>query len=65
MYASVPAALHDCKPDVLVDFTSATSVRRNGWAAANAGVDVVIGSSGLTADDYVELDGLARDRGVG
>jgi 4-hydroxy-tetrahydrodipicolinate reductase len=26
---------------------------------------VVIGSSGLTADDYTELDRLARDRGVG
>jgi 4-hydroxy-tetrahydrodipicolinate reductase len=28
-------------------------------------VHVVIGSSGLTADDYEELDRLARDRGVG
>lgn len=65
VYASVPEALRESKPAVLVDFTSATAVRPNVWAAVNAGVDVVIGSSGLTADDYVALDGLARDRGVG
>ena len=35
------------------------------WTAVEAGVHVVVGSSGLTADDYQELDRLARDRGVG
>jgi 4-hydroxy-tetrahydrodipicolinate reductase len=30
-----------------------------------AGVHVVVGSSGLSADNYAELDRLARDRGVG
>jgi 4-hydroxy-tetrahydrodipicolinate reductase len=28
-------------------------------------VHVVVGSSGLTANDYTELDDLARDRSVG
>jgi 4-hydroxy-tetrahydrodipicolinate reductase len=51
--------------DVLVDYTSASAVKANVWAAVEAGVHVVIGSSGLTADDYEELDRLARDRGVG
>jgi 4-hydroxy-tetrahydrodipicolinate reductase len=50
---------------VLVDYTSATAVKDNVWAAVEAGVNVVIGSSGLTARDYEELDGLARDRRVG
>jgi 4-hydroxy-tetrahydrodipicolinate reductase len=48
-----------------VDFTSATAVRENAWAAIDAGVHVVIGSSGLTADDYAELDERARAAGLG
>ena len=40
-------------------------VRENARAAIEAGVHVVIGTSGLTADDYAEIDRLARDRGVG
>jgi len=35
------------------------------WTAVEAGVHAVVGSSGLTAADYDELDRLARDRGVG
>jgi 4-hydroxy-tetrahydrodipicolinate reductase len=50
---------------VLVDYTSATVVKENVLTAVGAEVHVVVGSSGLTADDYAELDGLARDRGVG
>jgi len=33
--------------------------------AVERGVHVVVGSSGLTADDYAELDALARARDVG
>lgn len=65
VYASVREALTSCEVDVLVDFTSATAVRASAWSAVEAGVHVVIGSSGLTAGDYEELDRLARDRGVG
>jgi 4-hydroxy-tetrahydrodipicolinate reductase len=48
-----------------VDYTSAAAVKNNVWTAVRAGVPAVIGSSGLTADDFQELDRLARDRGVG
>lgn len=65
MYATVAEALEDAGIDVLVDYTSATAVRENVWTAVEAGVHVVIGSSGLVADDYEELDRLAHDRGVG
>jgi 4-hydroxy-tetrahydrodipicolinate reductase len=65
VYASVPEALESAEADVLVDYTSASAVRTNVWTAVDAGVHVVIGSSGLTAADYDELDRLARDRGVG
>ena len=65
IYATVGEAVTSAQVDVLVDYTSAAAVRDNAWAAVGAGVNVVIGSSGLTADDYAELDRLARDRGVG
>jgi 4-hydroxy-tetrahydrodipicolinate reductase len=51
--------------DVLVDYTSATAVKANTLAAIDAGVAVVIGSSGLTAADFDEIDARARERSVG
>jgi 4-hydroxy-tetrahydrodipicolinate reductase len=51
--------------DVLVDYTSATAVKENVLAAIGAGVAVVIGSSGLGADDFEKIDALARERSVG
>lgn len=65
VYGSVTEALASAPADVLVDYTSASAVRANVWAAVEAGVHVVVGSSGLTAEDYAELDALARERGVG
>ena len=51
--------------DVLVDYTSATAVKHNVTAAVEAGVCVVVGSSGLTALDFAEIDAAARERSVG
>jgi len=65
VYATAAEALAAAPADVLVDFTSAAAVRVNAWTAVEAGVHVVIGTSGLTADDFADLDRLARDRGVG
>ena len=65
IYASVSEALQSAAVDVLVDYTSAAAVKENVLTAIRAGVHAVVGSSGLTADDYAELDSLARDRGVG
>jgi 4-hydroxy-tetrahydrodipicolinate reductase len=65
VYASVAEALDAAEADVLVDYTSASAVRQNVWTAVAAGVHVVVGSSGLTAADYSELDHLARNAGVG
>ena len=65
VHASVAEALEAAAIDVLVDFTSATAVRDNVFAAVDAGVHVVVGSSGLTAEDYAELDRRARRHGVG
>jgi 4-hydroxy-tetrahydrodipicolinate reductase len=63
VHATVGEALDGI--DVLVDFTSATAVKANAMAAIDAGVAVVIGSSGLTAADFAEIDAAARERSVG
>lgn len=65
IYAGVAEALSATQVDVLVDYTSAAAVRENVRTAVDAGVHVVVGSSGLTADDYADLDERARARGVG
>jgi 4-hydroxy-tetrahydrodipicolinate reductase len=65
IYASVSEALESAEIDVLVDYTSATAVKENVLAAIRAGAHAVVGSSGLSAGDYAELDRLARDQGVG
>lgn len=51
--------------DVLVDYTSAESVKGNVLAAIERSVHVVIGSSGLTDQDYTEIDAAARAHKVG
>jgi 4-hydroxy-tetrahydrodipicolinate reductase len=63
VHASVAAALAGV--DVLVDYTSAAAVKANVLAAIEAGVAVVVGSSGLTADDFAEIDAAARERSIG
>jgi 4-hydroxy-tetrahydrodipicolinate reductase len=62
---SVAEALQVVEADVVVDFTDAAAVRQNVLAAVAGGVSVVVGSSGLTAEDYAEIDERAREAGVG
>lgn len=64
-YSSVPEALDAVPADVLVDYTSAAAVKANVLAALERRVGVVVGSSGLSAQDYDEIDALARSQGVG
>jgi 4-hydroxy-tetrahydrodipicolinate reductase len=64
-YSSVAEALDAVEADVLVDYTHATAVKQNVFAAIERGVSVVVGSSGLSAADFKEIDDAARERGVG
>jgi len=64
-FSSVAEALDAVEADVLVDYTHAAAVRGNVRAALERGVAVVVGSSGLGADDYADIDALARERGGG
>jgi 4-hydroxy-tetrahydrodipicolinate reductase len=64
-FSSIADALAGAEFDVLVDYTSAAAVRDNVMAAVEGGVGVVVGSSGLSASDYAEIDDLARSKQVG
>ena len=50
--------------DVLIEYTSHETVRENALHAIEHGVSVVVGSSGLSADDYDEIDRAARQKEV-
>jgi len=58
-------AVLDRHPDVLVDYTHPTVVRRHVALALERGVPVVIGTTGLFDDDFAEIDAQARAAGVG
>jgi 4-hydroxy-tetrahydrodipicolinate reductase len=51
--------------DVLVEFTGAEAAKMDALAAARAGRHVVIGSSGLSTEDYEEIDAIAQEQHVG
>lgn len=64
-FASVEEALAGPEFDVLIDYTALSVVKANTLAAIAAGRRVVVGTSGLTAADYAEIDAAARAKGVG
>jgi 4-hydroxy-tetrahydrodipicolinate reductase len=64
LLATVPQAVAT-GVDVLVEYTSHVTVKANAMAALDAGVAVVVGASGLTAEDDAEIDALARRRNIG
>jgi 4-hydroxy-tetrahydrodipicolinate reductase len=53
------------QPDVLIDYTGPDSVKARTHSALDHGLRVVIGTSGLTAEDYHEIDAHARQRALG
>jgi 4-hydroxy-tetrahydrodipicolinate reductase len=53
------------QPEVVVDFSVAAAVMPAVRLAAERGVNLVIGTSGLTTDNIEEIDRLAKTKGVG
>ena len=51
--------------DVLVDYTSHDAVLGHVLSAVERGVHVVVGTSGLTAEEFARIDAAARAAGVG
>jgi 4-hydroxy-tetrahydrodipicolinate reductase len=65
VHASVAEALKAAPADVLIDYTHPDAAKGNVRAAIAAGCHAVIGTSGLTDQDYCEIDAWAREKGVG
>lgn len=61
VFDTVEEALVGCEFDVMVDFTQPSAVEGNIRAALPAGVDCVIGTTGLTNGKLEELAQLATD----
>ncbi|HEY9677761.1 MAG TPA: 4-hydroxy-tetrahydrodipicolinate reductase [Drouetiella sp.] len=51
--------------DVFVDYAGSSTVREHVMMALQKGVNVVVGSSGLTGDDFVEIERLAKEKNLG
>ena len=63
--ANLDSILTSCQPDVLVDFTIAQATMPAVRIATERGVNLVIGTTGLTADNLSEIDRLAAAHKVG
>jgi 4-hydroxy-tetrahydrodipicolinate reductase len=59
--ADLPSALKGSGPDVVVDFTRPDTVASNARTALKAGVDCVVGTTGLAEAQLEELAGQAAD----
>jgi len=64
VFGTVAEAL-DAGVDVLIEYTAHDAAKEHALTALGRGVHVVIGTSGLTAEDYAEIDVAARDAGLG
>jgi 4-hydroxy-tetrahydrodipicolinate reductase len=66
VFANAADALSQSQADVFVEYTKPDVAKQNVLTALKHGAHVVIGASGLTADDLAEIDGEAKrqDRGV-
>lgn len=51
--------------DVVIDYTKPVAVKGHALEAIAAGRHVVVGTSGLTAEDYAEIDNAALEAGQG
>jgi 4-hydroxy-tetrahydrodipicolinate reductase len=65
IFGSVWEALERTEAEVVVDYTDAAAVKENVLAALARKTAVVVGSSGLTAEDFEEVDRRSREAGVG
>ena len=63
--ANLEQMLSDCRPDVLVDFTIAKAVMPTARTTAKQGVNLVIGTTGLTDDELAEIDRLSLANKIG
>lgn len=61
VYCDLESAFADSRPDVMVDFTRPDTVAASIRTALAAGVDCVVGTTGLTDEDLASLAADAKD----
>ena len=64
-FASIKDAKESVKIDVLVDFTQPKSIYENALFCLNNGINIVIGTTGLTDEQIEELKKLSKKQGLG
>ena len=64
-FASIKDAKESVKIDVLVDFTQPKSIYENALFCLNNGINIVIGTTGLTDEQIEELQKLSEKQGLG
>lgn len=64
LYTSIEKVL-ECDPQVLIDYSASQIVKRHILAAMDRTIPVVVGTSGLTDQDFLELENAALRAGVG
>jgi 4-hydroxy-tetrahydrodipicolinate reductase len=65
VFATADAALRDGTVDVFVEYTKPDVAKQNVMIALERGAHVVIGTSGLTAEDFTQIDAEAKRCGRG
>ncbi len=60
----LPAALEASSPDVVIDFTSSTVIKKNLEVYAELGFDAVVGTTGLTDKDLEHAADIVSERGL-
>ena len=63
--SDLESILKNCCPEVLVDFTIAEASRTAAQIATRLGVNLVVGTTGLSDDDLNEIDHLSQKYEVG
>ncbi len=63
--SDLDSILTSCQPDVMVDFSIARATMPAVRTATDRGVNLVIGTTGLTTDDIAEIERLSQEHQVG
>ena len=64
-FATIKAGTNSVKIDVLVDFTQPKSIYENALYCLNNGINIVIGTTGLSDEEINELKNLSQKNGLG
>ena len=63
--SSLEDIIAECQPDVIIDFTIAQAAMSAARIAIKQGINLVIGTTGLTAEELGEIENLAKEHNVG